>query len=812
MIYPENFEIKTGFDQIRKMVKEYCISTLGQYYAHKMRYNTSFNTIQLLLNQTEEFRQILITNENFPATNYYNPFDIFDRLKPAGTFAEAGELGEIRQSLKTISGIITFLQAKKDDDQPRFPILSALCSSIYIEPGIITEIDRIIDDKSEIRSNASENLSGIRRKKTELLAQAGRKINQIMAQAKRDGWVAQDVELAFRGSRQVIPVTAAFKRKIKGFVHDQSATGQTVFLEPEEIFEINNEIRQLDIDERLEIIKILKGFGDYFRPFLAELTKAYHFLGKIDFIRAKARTALEMDAMKPILSSHPGINWIRAKHPLLWLNYKPQKKHVEPVNLDLNSGNKIMVISGPNAGGKSICLKTAGLIQYMLQCGLLVPMEDYSEAGIFHKIMIDIGDEQSLENDLSTYSSHLANMNSFLAQCDQNTLFLIDEFGAGTEPKIGGAIAEAILEKLTDQGAFGVVTTHYANLKILAGKKKGILNGSMLFDTKNMKPLYRLKTGNPGSSFAFEIARTMGLPENLLKKAERIAGEKHVDFDRQLQDLELKKLVLDEKEKQLMAGDSFLSELIEKYEKQNEELSLNKRSIINEAKAEAKKILADSNRIIEKTIREIKESAANKEKTKHLRLNLQDFIEKNQPDETFKPHVSKKKKKEAEKSGLSFLVIENSPIMAGDMVRMAGQDNIGEVIEAGDKETTVAFGSMLIKVSSKKLEKIKKGSLKHQQKKSTVKYDFDINQKASEFNPNLDIRGKKVDEALILSRRFIDDAMLLGMKQIKIVHGTGDGILREALRDYLRNLSEIKKARDEHPDRGGAGSTLIEIR
>ena len=813
MLYPPNFEEKTGFDKIRQMLTEACISSLGRIFAQKMKFSSNFILIQRLLEQTEEFRQILLTGENHPASNYFDPFTIFERIKLEGTFAEPDELGEIRASLITIHDMIRFLEKKKNEEQFKYPLLKQLSDNILIDLELLHEIDRILDEKNQIRNNASNELSDIRRRKSELENQASRRINQLFSQAKKEGWVAGDSELALRNGRLVIPVPVAFKRKMKGFVHDQSSTGQTAFLEPEEVFETNNEIRQLELDERREIVRILKDFADFLRPYLPGLKDAYQFLGKIDFIRAKAKVAIEMDAQKPRFVNKPVLKWIKAKHPLLLLSYKKQKKHVEPLDIELDENQRIILISGPNAGGKSVCLKTVGLLQYMLQCGLLVPMIDYSEAGVFREIFIDIGDEQSLENDLSTYSSHLANMKYFLQNCNESSLFMIDEFGAGTEPRIGGAIAEAILNELSEKKAYGVITTHYANLKVLAGKKEGIVNGSMLFDTQQMKPLYRLKTGTPGSSFAFEIARTMGIPSPILQNAEKIAGEKHVDFDRQLQDLELKKLEVEEKEKQLKSVDSFLSEMIDKYQKLNSELEQRKSEIINEARREAKKILADSNRMIERTIKEIRESSADKEKTKKLRDELDQYTKLQQADQNEPEAESRSQKKKKQKMIFAepVIEIEEGPIGKGDFVRIKGQETTGEVLETDQKNAMVAFGSILMKTPLKKLEKLNRQSVKKLVKTSKVKYDFDISEKATEFNPNLDVRGNKAEQALIKARRFVDDAVLLGMKNIKIVHGTGDGILREALRDYLKTLPEVKLARDEHPDRGGSGCTLIEL-
>ena len=813
MIYPENFEHKTGFDQIRQMLLESCISSLGRLYVDKMKFSNNHELLQTLLNQVEEFRQILITNDNCPTSNYYDPFSVFSRLTLEGTFAEPEELAEIRNSCTTISELIAFLSTRKTEEQLKYPVLFQLTENIYIEPGVLKEINRILDEKGQVRDTASPKLGEIRKSISQLERQALKRINQLFSMAKKEGWIESHSELALRNGRQVIPVPAAYKRKIKGFVHDQSATGQTVFVEPEDVFESNNELRQLELDERNEIVRILKVFANYIRPFLPQLKEAYLFLGKIDFIRAKAKIALTMHAQKPHLHNKPHISWIKARHPLLFIAYQAQKKHVEPLTLEMLPPTSIIVISGPNAGGKSVCLKTVGLVQYMLQCGMLVPMEDYSETGIFQDILIDIGDEQSLENDLSTYSSHLTNMRYFLGHSNHKSLFLIDEFGAGTEPRLGGAIAEAILEELARKKAFGVVTTHYANLKILAGKDPGIMNGSMLFDTQNMRPIYRLKTGNPGSSFAFEIAKAIGLPRDILQKAKQIAGSQHIDFDRQLQDLELKKLQLDEKEKQLRSGDSFLTEMIDKYQNLHAEIELRKSEIVVQAKAEAQKILSESNRIIERTIKEIRESNADKEKTRQLRESLDEFSQQHKISESElqTKSSSPKKKKQKREQKQHMPEVEAGPLSVGDIVRIKGQETHGELLEIKPKEALVAFGSFKMKVAREKLEKLSKKSIKQSEKKSRVKYDFDINEKAAEFNPNLDIRGQRAMDALDKARGFMDDAILLGTKNLKIIHGTGDGILREAIRNYLRSLPEVKQIRDEHPDRGGAGCTLIQL-
>ncbi|MFW5757788.1 MAG: endonuclease MutS2 [Bacteroidota bacterium] len=814
MIYPENFEYKIGFEPIRKMIAEGCISNMGRKKTQALRFSSHPDTISRLLNQTEEFRQIILLEPAFPALYGFDPFPVFGRIKPQGTFIEADEMGELRYALKVIKSIVSFLEKRSPNNDIKYPALFALSERVDIDDAITREMDMIIDEQNMVRNQASAKLAEIRSKIAKYKIQASNRISQIFNEARKQSWVSDDTELALRNGRLVIPVASAYKRRIKGFVHDQSSTGQTVFLEPEEVFELNNEILQLQTDERSEIIRILKSFTDFLRPMLPELKTAFHFLGIIDFIRSKAKLAIEMNAMKPHLVDKPYLNWINARHPLLFLSFKEQNKNVVPLTLQLNEKQRIVLISGPNAGGKSVCMKTVGLVQYMIQCGMLAPMEDYSEAGIFKKLFIDIGDEQSIENDLSTYSSHLKNMRKLLLHACKDTLFLIDEFGSGTEPGIGGSIAESILEELAEKKSFGVVTTHYANLKIMAGKTEGVLNGSMLFDTQKMKPLYQLKTGTPGSSFAFEIAKMMGLPENILSRASQIAGAEKIDFDRQLQTLELKKLEIEQKEKQMRAGDAFLSEMIEKYQKLSGELETNKKRMMMEAKTEAQKVLKDANRLIEKTIREIRETDAEKVKTQKLRKEVAAEIKNlhvNEKDLETIQNKDKKKKKNNESNPPAKLLTDHSPISKGDIVRVVGQQLTGEVVEMGDKEATVAFGSVLMKTPLKNLEKIRKDSVKKQPSKVKVKYDFDINTKATEFNPHLDLRGEKLHDAMTIARRFLDDAILLGLKNLKIVHGTGEGVLREAIRDYLRTLPEVKRFKDEHPDRGGAGCTLIEL-
>ncbi len=808
--YPANFEEKTGFDRIRAMLLEHCFSSLGRKVVNTITFDTDKDNILMRLNQAEEFRQILLTGEHFPGSNYHDPETLFDRLRPEGTYAEGEALLDLKLSLQTILDVLDFLARTSEDEQLKCPWLAKLTSGVDVDRGLPASIHQLIDEHGEVRSSASPALHDIRQKKQELEKTALRRINNILNEGKAAGWVDRDVELALRNGRQVIPVAVAYKRKVRGFIHDHSATGQTAFLEPEEVFDLNNRVRDLEGEERQEVIRLLKAFADTLRPMIPELHKAYQMLGQVDAIRAKAKVALEMNALMPQLKDKPQLKWVNAKHPLLYLSYKKQKKHVEPMTIELNEKDRILVISGPNAGGKSVCLKTCGLVQYMLQCGLLVPMESYSEAGIFHRLFIDIGDEQSLENDLSTYSSHLHNMKYLIDHVDERSLFLIDEFGAGTEPRIGGAIAESILEQLNAREGIGVITTHYTNLKLMAGKHEGLLNGSMLFDSKEMRPLYRLKTGNPGSSFAFEIARSIGLPHEILERAGDLAGDKDLDFDVQLQDLDVKKTELETREKQLRHADDFLAEMIDKYEGLRDDLQGRKNEVLTEARREAQQILAGANKVIENTIRQIKEAGAEKGKTREARQALEDYIREETEKLQKMPDVPARKPKSKKKKVEKKPETAPGPIREGDAVKVKGQETPGEVEEISGKKALVVFGNIQMRVALDDLVKLKKSAVKPRKAGSKTS-TFDLNARAAAFSPDLDIRSCRVDEALHKVQSHIDDAYLLGVPQIRVLHGKGDGVLRPAIRNLLKDTPQVHRFRDEHPDRGGAGVTVVDF-
>ncbi|MBC8487671.1 MAG: Smr/MutS family protein [Bacteroidetes bacterium] len=802
MIYPKNFEEKTGFDQVRQMIRENCLSPLGGYYVDKIRFFSDFNLINKSLSQAEEFRLLLLEDSGFPAQDYFDLTPELQRIKIEGTYIEKDTLFDLKSSLITITDSIEYINKL---DALRFPNLKQLTVNIGVEKIIILRIKKIIDKKGNIKDTASQKLLEIRKELIRKQSSIDKNINQSLKAAKRSGWVADDAEVTIRNGRMVIPMAAAYKRKIRGFIHDESATGQTVYLEPEEIFDINNEIRELENAERREIIQVLKNFTDFIRPQIPELLEAYRFLGLIDFIRAKAKFAIKINALKPDLSDQTLIDWKSATHPLLYLSHLKQQKPVVPLDIRLNEKQKILVISGPNAGGKSVCLKTIGLLQYMVQCGLLIPVKEGSATGIFKKLFIDIGDEQSLENDLSTYSSHLLNMKHFVLQADKNTLFLIDEFGTGTEPQLGGSIAEAVLERLNEKKAFGVVTTHYSNLKLLANEGNKIVNGAMLFDTKAMQPLYQLKIGKPGSSFAFEIARKIGFPKYILKNAGEKTGKKQLNFDEQLQQLEIEKKELEKKQQEFRIADDFLSEMIDKYDKLTKQVEATKDKITEDARKEAHELIESSNKLIENTIRQIKESQAEKEKTKKLRKELKE------KGERIKAEIEAKAKEEVvAKDSDDIAKKDKVPVIVGDFVSIVDQDVTGEVIEIKDEDVVITFNSVTFRTTLDKLKKVsvrEAGKLKARNRKTG--YSDILNEKMANFNLQVDIRGERGEEALSIVKQYINDAILLNISEVKILHGKGYGILRTLIHDYLRSIPEIKSFKDEHIERGGHGITIV---
>ncbi len=805
MILPPNFEEKTGFDIVRRMLTGYCLGDNGKSRVGKIYFSNNPDYLKKELDLTEEFRTLLLSVFGYPASEYFDLGDELSHILIPGTFLPAESLVLLRISYTGYSNCITFIA---DTPANTFPGLHLLLAGQHFNPDIIAGINRVLDNEGNIRDNASPTLLEIRKDLSRMIHLIDKKIAQALTQAKLDKYVPADTEIAIRDGRAVIPVNSSNKRKISGVIIDESATGQTSFIEPTEVFELRNSIRELELAEKREIVKILIELTDEIRPNIQLLRESIDFLGRLDFLRAKALLAIETGALKPILRDQQAFNWIQARHPLLMLSLKKQKREIIPSDISLSDSSRILIISGPNAGGKSVLLKTVGLLQYMLQCGLLIPVLDTSDAGIFDHLFIDIGDQQSIENDLSTYSSHLYNIKNLLEIADKSTLFLIDEFGAGTEPQSGGAIAEAVLESLNDKKTFGVVTTHYANLKLLASNHPGFINGAMLYDTKHMKPLFVLKTGRPGSSFAFEIASNISFPKDVLYNAGEKVGHAKLDFDKQMQDLEAEKLELNLKEKQLQQADDMLTGLITRYTSLKEDLDRKQKEILEKASNEAQAILKKSNQIIEKTIREIKQSQADVVRTKLLRKEIKEFTEK-------VSEISEIEIKNEQEPALPPEEATAGPVVKGSRVRMKGQHETGEVTEIHGSEAIVAFNTIILRVKTESLEvvadniPIKKVINRGPAYQNMVN---DMNARMANFRITIDIRGKRADETETLIQRYIDEAVMLRVSEVSILHGKGNGVLRNIIRNYLSGIPEVKQFTDASLETGGSGITLVTLK
>ncbi len=801
MLYPkENIEQKTGFDKIRQHLKAGCSSSLGTAFVDKMQFTDDFQKISKLLYQTEEFRQILTSGEPFPGGNYINVLRHLDKAQVEEAFLTEDEFHELELSLDTIFKCLAFFEKTEES---AYPYLKALSDFIHLDAGIIREIRKIIDEQGKVKNTASNALNQIRHAILSAQHRVRRTLDRILHTAKSSGYTPDEALITLRGGRMVIPVLAEHKRHIKGFIHDESATGQTVFLEPTEVLEINNELRDLEYQEKREVIRILKALTTFIRPHLPALRAAYQFLGMIDFIRAKAKFAIQLQAQLPLLEKAQVIDWYNARHPLLTLSLQQQGKSIMPLDIQINGDQRILVISGPNAGGKSVCLKTVALLQYMLQCGMLIPVSENSKAGIFQSIFIDIGDEQSLENDLSTYSSHLTNMHFFLKFADKKTLFLIDEFGVGTEPQFGGAIAQSILENLNEQRAFGVITTHYSNLKQFADSTPGIVNAAMVFDAEHLEPLYQLKIGKPGSSYALEIAHKIGLPTKVIEAAKTLIGEERVSFDQMLNELEADKKKYNELNQKVSQENRLLNKRVQEYEELKSFLEVQKKKIVEEAKEEARRLLSETNQQIEHTIRTIKESQADKQKTREVRKNLETFTKK------VKPSTPAPKRPQPQ---LQERV--SGPIVPGDYVLLSDRGAVGEVLSLKGDLAEISIGALKSNVKLTRLEKISRNTFKKisgDTGSSSYHSNIDLNQKLSGFSTNLDIRGKRAEEIFPIVENFVSEGNMFGFHELRIIHGKGDGILRKVVRDHLRQMKVVKAAHDEHVEHGGAGVTIVQL-
>lgn len=799
MILPVDFEQRIGFDKIRTHIKEACISILGQQVADKMAFLSNYDKVRHLLIQTDEFKNILQSGEYFPSGNFIDVSHFLKRTKIGNTFLTEEEFFDLKLSLKTILECISFF----DEFEEEYPTLFQLRKAVNLDDALYNAINEKIDERGDLRNNASRELQDIRTKIFRVQAQLRKTTEQIYRQASQNGFTPEDASVTIRDGRLVIPILAEYKRRIKGFVHDQSATGQTVYIEPSEALEMNNEVRELQYEERREIVRILTALTNKVRPELPNLEKAYRFLGIVDFIRAKARFSMQIGAYMPILENQRVLNFRKAEHPLLKLSLAESGKKVTPLNIKLNADKRILIISGPNAGGKSVALKSVGLLQYMLQCGLLIPVQPESICGIFQKIFIDIGDQQSIENDLSTYSSHLQNMRNFLNEGNKQTLFLIDEFGTGTEPRFGGAIAESILERLYAMKAFGVITTHYDNIKNFAVSHPNVENGAMKFDQRHLEPLYELEMGKPGSSFALEVAEKMGIPHELIEAAKGKIGEERVNYDKLLNDLGKEKRQLEQKVKQIAQKELTLEKSAKDYQELNSFINEQKKSIMVEAKQQAKSILKEANKRVEQAIREIKESQADKVKTQQAREQLKQFEAKVElsAQEKAKPKAAQKDTYQPAKG----------EIKAGDFVQIKGQGTIGEVLSVSNKEAEIMLGDLKSKVKLNRLERMSKNAVKKEHKRAISGGSTGMIERSTNFRQQLDVRGQRAEEAISNVDKFIDDALVLGYHEVSILHGRGDGILRKFIRDYLRQYNYVKSLKNEHEERGGDGITLVAL-
>ncbi len=843
MIYPHNFEHKIGFDQIRQLLKGRCLSTLGEERVDEMTYGSRYADINQQLDLTCEMLAILQGDDDFPAQFFFDVRPALKRVKVEGLFLEEQELFDLRRSLETINDIVRFLKAEEteEDSTSPYPNLCKLAGNILVFPKLTNRINGILNPYGQIKDNASSELARIRKDHAGTLNSISRILASILRNAQSEGVIEKDVSPTMRDGRLVIPVAPAMKRRVRGIVHDESASGKTVFIEPEAVVEANNRVRELEIEERHEIIRILMEFTDELRPLIPDVLQSYEFLAEIDFIRAKALFAQQTGAIKPAFENKQCIDWGAAVHPLLQISLAKHNKKVVPLDIELTKERRILLISGPNAGGKSVCLKTVGLLQYMLQCGLLIPLHEGSHAGVFNSIFIDIGDEQSIEDDLSTYSSHLLNMKNMMKQCDSKSLILIDEFGGGTEPQIGGAIAEAVLKRFNEKGTFGVITTHYQNLKHFADAHEGIVNGAMLYDRNLMQPLFLLQIGMPGSSFAVEIARKIGLPEEVIADASEIVGSDYINSDKYLQDIVRDKRYWQNKRQSIHQREKVMEETIARYERELQELHQERKDILRNAKSEAEQLVQEANARIEGTIKGIKEAQAEKEETKKIRQELADFRKQLQEQEAQKAEdkiarkmeklrerQQRKKDKKSEKDKTPAPSAEEQAAMKaqreaelqaqlteGATVRLKGQKTVGTIIEIHGKDATVVFGNIKTTVKLNRLEPVQPPT-KHPDITQKATYlseqtQDSMHDRKLNFKQDIDVRGMRGDEAIQAVTYFIDDAILIGVSRVRILHGTGTGILRTLIRQYLQGVNGVKDFHDEHVQFGGAGITVVDL-
>ena len=834
-------EQKIGFDRIRQIISDRCSTSYAVDKVFCENFSTKTSQIRKRLLLTDEMRLIMMFEDSFPSAGFIDCIDFLKPLESTSSAIDLVSLRKLRTMLDTLRKVTSFFQGIKDEVYPNLKRMSAHVMNF---PEVQRQIDSIIDRYGEVKDTASDTLYEIRKSLREKEGAISRRMSAILKKAQEEGIVDSDAGVSVRDGKMLIPVSAANKKKIAGFIYDESATGKTAFIEPAEVVELDNQIKEIRFSEQREILRILLEFSDFLRPYIPDLLDGAKYLGEIDFIVAKAQVALDFIAGMPVISEEGELNLRKARHPLLERALRKEKKEIVPLTASLTPGKHILLISGPNAGGKSVCLKTVGLLQYMFQWGMLIPTSESSELPIFDRIMVSIGDDQSIDNDLSTYSSFLADMKTMLAHADSKTLVLIDEFGSGTEPAAGGAIAEAILSEFDKRGVYGVITTHYTNLKLYASADTGVINGAMMFDVKNIAPMFKLEMGLPGNSFAFELARKMGMPEAVIKDAEARAGEEFVGIERNLRKIARNRKALDEKLERIKHTDKTLESITDKYQKELQDIKKTKKEIIDQAKKEAEDIIRSANRQVENTIRTIKESQAEKETTQEARKELSGFMsllaarkeqEKKEKDDYIERKIKqldarkerqklRKAQKADERSEAEARealaeqqrqeAFRSAPLKAGEKVRVKSNGMVGEITKVSGKAVVVVIGNISSKMPLDKVERITSNEFKTAVKESSrhvsaVKVDSSISERKLNFKTEIDIRGARLNDALEQVTRYVDDAIMLGIGSVRIIHGKGTGVLRDEIQKLLRTVPGVSSAKDEHIQFGGSGVTVV---
>ena len=813
-----NIELKLGFDRIRSMIADRCSTDYASGRVMEEEFSTSAETIRRRLVLTDEMRLIMMFEEAFPTTGYIDAIPFLEPLQKDGSRIDVLSLAKLGTLMDTTRRIVHFFSGTKDGI---YPNLKGLARSINVFPEVQRRIEQILDKYGDIKDSASDELFDIRKTLRSKEGAVSKKAAAILAQAQAAGLADAEAGVTVREGKYLIPVASSAKRKLSGFVYGESATGKTSYIEPAELIELENEIAELHFAETREIERILFEFTEFLRPYIPDLLASAAFVGEMDFLMAKARTALDLRAGMPVIADDGTLNLRKARHPLLEKALAKEGREIVPQSVTLNPSKHILLISGPNAGGKSVCLKTVGLLQYMFQWGMLIPTSESSELPVFERIAVSIGDDQSLENDLSTYSSFLADMKEMLSYADARTLVLIDEFGSGTEPAAGGAIAESILAELDRRGAYGVITTHYTNLKLYAsGADTGVVNGAMLFDAARIEPLFQLETGLPGNSFAFELARKMGLPEAIVHDAETRAGEEYVGIERNLRRIVRRRKALDEKLQKVKSTDKALEGLAARYQKELEDIRDQKKKILESAKQEAQDIVKGAGRQVERTIREIKESQADKERTKAARQELQGFLgaleQKKTKDEYIDRKLEKLQKKQARKASAGDApapVQKQGSLKVGEKVKVISSGLVGEVSRVSSKSVTVIIGSISSTMSPDAVERISSNEFREISRKTFAKpqqkVDANITSRKLGFKPEIDLRGARLQEALDEVMHYCDDAQMLGIHSVRIIHGKGTGVLREEIQKFLRTMPGVESVADEDIRHGGTGVTIV---